>query len=80
MKVIIPRVSEHEGYPGNAIEVEISDNCPKCGGKRGEPYDTISYDGSRRLHVSGWTNPCGHVDKYSDVRVEAAQTITKELA
>jgi hypothetical protein len=70
MKVIIPRCSEHEGYPANAIEVEISIYCPICGGKRGKPFDTISYDGSRRLHVQGWNNPCGHVDRYSSFREE----------
>ena len=77
MKVIIPRLSQHEGYPGNAVEVEISDTCPKCGGKRGESFNTISYDGSRRLHVSGWVNPCGHVDKYSDAMEEVANQLNQ---
>ena len=31
----------------------------------------ISYDGSRRLACDGWTNPCGHIDFYADVRREA---------
>jgi len=70
MKVEIPKMQEHAGYPGNVMLVEINDYCPRCGGKRGEPFSTISYDGSRRLHVSGWTNPCGHVDTYAAVRKE----------
>jgi len=61
----------HEGYPGNAVTVRLSWVCPVCGGPRGEPYDTISYDGSRRLGVSGWRNDCGHVDYYSNCRDEA---------
>lgn len=78
MKVIIPRMAEHAGFDGNAIEVEISDTCPQCGGMRGEPFETISYDGSRRLHVHGWINPCGHLDKYSSVREEAANLIKQK--
>ena len=68
--VTIPSCSEHEGYPGNAIKVVLEWVCPICGGPRGEPSPTVSYDGSRRLGVDGWTNPCGHVDKYVDVRTE----------
>lgn len=71
MRVTIPKISEHEGMYFNAVTVEISDKCPKCGGKRGEPFETVSYDGSRRLNVSGWSNACGHIDKYSDVLKEA---------
>lgn len=68
MKVTIPAKDEHEGI--YSMIVEISDNCPKCGGKRGEPYETISFDGSRRLVCHGWVNPCGHIDLYRDVRKE----------
>lgn len=71
MIVTIPRIEEHAGYPGNVLyKISISDYCPVCGGKRGEPFETISWDGSRRLAVDGWKNPCGHVDKYSAVREE----------
>lgn len=73
MKVTIPTRQDHEGYCGYLMTVEISDFCPICGGKRGEPYEGLSYDGSRRLNVSCWNNPCGHVDKYSDVRKEIAE-------
>jgi hypothetical protein len=71
MKVTIPSRADHEGFPGNTITAEISDFCPVCGGKRGEVFETISYDGSRRLYgVSGWQNPCGHIDTYAKVREE----------
>lgn len=68
MKVTIPARDDHEGI--YSITVEISDTCPKCGGKRGEPFETLSFDGSRRLAVNGWVNPCGHIDLYRDVRKE----------
>jgi hypothetical protein len=69
MIVYIPARTEHEGLYG--VYVVIDCTCPKCGAPRGEPYLGISYDGSRRLHVDTWQNPCGHVDKYDAVREEA---------
>ena len=68
MRVTIPSCEQHEGF--FSMTVTISDYCPKCGGKRGVPYKGFSYDGSRRLVVDCWENPCGHVDKYSEVREE----------
>ncbi len=68
--VTIPACEMHGGYPGYAARVVLEWTCPHCGGPRGEPAPTISYDGSRRLGVDGWSNPCGHIDKYSDVRAE----------
>jgi len=68
--VRIPACSEHAGI--YAVEVLLNWTCPVCGGPRGEVYDTLSYDGSRRLGVNGWCNPCGHIDYYVRVRNEAA--------
>lgn len=68
MKVTIPARQEHEGI--FSIDVEISDFCPVCGGPRGVPFNALSFDGSRRLFVHSWNNPCGHVDYYSNVREE----------
>ncbi len=88
MIVEIPRIAEHEGYDGNIVTVEISNRCPICGGKRGEPHKSFSYDGSRRLLVDVWENPCGHIDKYSAVReeylnkkteIELQEKLTKEI-
>lgn len=67
--VKIPACEQHEGI--DAMHVVLAWNCPVCGGPRGEPVESISYDGSRRLACDGWRNPCGHVDKYSAVRAEA---------
>lgn len=68
MTVTIPACENHAGF--HAMRVEISTKCPICGGPRGEPYAGLSYDGSMRLQVSQWNNPCGHIDKYSSVREE----------
>ena len=70
MTVTIPACAEHWGV--YSVTVEISDLCPVCGGPRGKKFKGFSYDGSKRLLCDLWKNPCGHVDKYSAVRQEAA--------
>ena len=67
--VIIPGSAEHAGV--FSLRVTLQWVCPVCGQKRGKPNQTRSYDGSRILYCDGWTNPCGHVDKYDAVREEA---------
>jgi hypothetical protein len=67
--VRIPAVKAHEGF--HSAQVTLIWECPACGGPRGEVFDTLSFDGSRRLGVHGWKNPCGHVDGYEQVRREA---------
>lgn len=68
--VNIPACAEHEGI--YSVTVQLAWRCPVCGRLRGNPVPVISWDGSRRLHCDGWVNLCGHVDKYADVRHEAA--------
>jgi hypothetical protein len=67
--VTVPARREHDGWA--AVRLTLAWVCPRCGGPRGEPHATISWDGSRRLHCDGWENPCGHLDLYADVRKEA---------
>jgi len=69
MTVTIPACRHHEGL--YARTVKILDSCPICGKRRGDVVSGLSYDGSRRLAVDMWQNPCGHLDRYSDVRDEA---------
>lgn len=72
--ITIPACQQHEGYRGNLLTIEVDWNCLICGAERGEVFETLSYDGSRRLAVSGWQNPCGHVETYTEVRhAHAAQ-------
>ena len=68
--VYIPARAEHDGTHG--VYVKLRWVCPKCGAPRGEVKSGRSYDGSRILFCDTWQNPCGHVDKYADVRTEAA--------
>ncbi len=70
--VTIPACAEHDGF--HAMRVTLPWVCLRCGSPRGEPFETISYDGSRRLGVHGWINPCGHIEKYSEVRAAVAAT------
>jgi hypothetical protein len=65
----IPGTTDHAGQ--HLITVTLRWVCPSCGGRRGDIAPAISYDGSRRLACDGWTNPCGHIDFYADVRREA---------
>ncbi len=68
-EVTIPACENHDGF--SRVTVKLLWICPTCKEPRGEVYDTRSYDGSRILDCDGWRNPCGHVDKYTDVRLEA---------
>lgn len=76
MIVTIPSVTEHAGM--HISTYKIADTCPVCGQQRGKIFGTHSYDGSRRLNVDGWKNPCGHVDKYSAVREEGEEVSFKQ--
>ena len=67
--VRVPGSTDHAGQ--HLITVTARWVCPTCGGPRGDITPAISYDGSRRLACDGWSNPCGHVDYYADVRDEA---------
>jgi hypothetical protein len=64
--VTIPACVQHDGY--SAMTVTLAWRCIHCGGPRGEPVDGVSWDGSRQLACHTWSNPCGHVEKYSEVR------------
>ena len=67
--VRIPGSTDHAGH--HLITVTLRWVCPVCDGPRGTVRPTVSYDGSRRLACDGWTNACGHIDYYADVRREA---------
>lgn len=69
--VTVPLQRDHAGVL--SLTVELDWRCPVCGGPRGTPEWGLSYDGSRRLAVHVWTNPCGHVDQYESVRAEAQE-------
>lgn len=67
--VTIPARESHAGLYSRIVTLMWV--CPICGGPRGVPFETLSYDGSLRLTVHAWNNPCGHTDMYANVRKEA---------
>ena len=59
------------GFAGVALRtVEISNRCPQCGGPRGAPAKNRYHEWGEFYYADNWTNPCGHLDKYSDVLKE----------
>lgn len=64
--VTIPACEQHEGIYSQTVMLPWK--CIHCGGPRGEPRHGLSYDGSLRMNVDTWDNPCGHVEKYSEIR------------
>lgn len=71
-QILIPSRDDHAGSHQNTRTVKVLWQCPRCGGPRGRVELAPSYDGSRKMMVSFWTNPCGHIDTYARVRQEAA--------
>jgi hypothetical protein len=71
--VTIPACDQHEGYYKTTVRLYWV--CPKCHHPRGDVRFVLSFDGSLRMSVYGWTNPCGHIDKYFDVRQEAKDNL-----
>lgn len=67
--VTIPAYEKHEGI--NTVDVNLRWVCPVCGQPRGKIGTGYSYDGSLRCVVDTWKNPCGHIDRYDDVLIEA---------
>lgn len=68
-KVYIPNSQCHAGIDG--VYIKLKWICPVCGKNRGDVFVGLSFDGSRKLNVHRWSNPCGHIDKYSSVLQEA---------
>lgn len=60
-----------DGWKYYPIEVTISDLCPQCAGKRGEAQLYSFFEDGEHFIVDRWDNPCGHIDKYSDVYHES---------
>ncbi len=54
-----------DGWRYYPVNVELSDNCPICNGKRGEPKYHRQCEDGEFFDLNTWENPCGHIDKYS---------------
>lgn len=60
-----------DGWIFYPMQIEIGDNCPVCGGPRGEPQRVAFYENDESHSVDQWDNPCGHLDTYKKCLVEA---------
>ncbi len=62
-----------DGWTSYPITVQIADNCPQCGEKRGTPYNYHFCEDDEWFSVDKWDNPCGHLDTYRKVLQEYRQ-------
>jgi hypothetical protein len=60
-----------DGWSYYSKAVEIADNCPTCGKRRGTPYDYNFCEDGEWFSVDKWDNPCGHLDTYRECLKEA---------
>lgn len=60
-----------DGWTYYPLSIKISATCPRCGGKRGDPYPHRFYEDGEWFTVDRWDNPCGHIDKYFAAYKEA---------
>ena len=60
-----------DGWTYYPMRVEIADNCPVCGQKRGEPKHYRFCEDGEWFSVETWDNACGHIDSYKDCYFEA---------
>ena len=60
------------------ITINISDNCPICGAKRGTPKNYHFCEDGDWFDVDTWENPCGHKDMYKDVYLESLKNIKEK--
>jgi len=60
-----------DGWTYYPKTIEIADNCPICGEIRGKPYGYNFSEDGESFFVNRWDNPCGHIDYYKNVLIEA---------
>lgn len=76
MKVRVVDRGTSRSYEGVKIRtVAIQRSCPKCGGPRGEVYSHRFCEDGAWYDCDRWDNPCGHVDMYTDVLIEARELV-----
>lgn len=68
-----------DGWTYYPMKIEIADNCPICGGKRGEPKSNQYCEDGEWFQVDNWTNPCGHMDYYKQCIIESRSLILNQL-
>lgn len=67
-----------DGWTYHPVTVRIEDTCPVCGGPRGEVVPRSFCEDGEWYVLDTWVNPCGHMDMYKDVLIEAAEKLEAE--
>jgi hypothetical protein len=60
-----------DGWSYCPATIEIDDDCPVCGSKRGTPHGYNFCEDGEWFNVDKWDNPCGHIDLYKDCYFES---------
>lgn len=68
-----------DGWTYYPKAIEISDNCPICGAKRGTPQNKHFCEDGEWFDVDVWENYCGHIDKYKDCYFESEKIKEESL-
>ena len=66
------------GWTFYPITINISDNCPICGCKRGEPKLNRYCEDETFYYLHNWTNSCGHLDEYKNCYLESLKLKKEE--
>lgn len=62
-----------DGWTYYPKTITISAFCPKCGQRRGKPYQINQHEDGEWFSLDRWDNPCGHLDTYREALLEARQ-------
>lgn len=62
-----------DGWTYFPMNIEIENQCPICGGDRGNPKPYRFCEDGEWFTVNRWENPCGHLDTYGAVYLESLQ-------
>lgn len=80
MTVNVSNRGQGRSYQGVWITtVTIVATCPHCGGPRGPKRNGRIIEDGWRYQVDNWDNPCGHVDMFEDVLIEAGAHLPRHL-
>lgn len=63
------RIVLRNGWEMEIPMVEVLWECPTCGQPMGEPEGHNFYEDGDSYHCNIWTNPCGHVAMYYDLKM-----------
>ncbi|PGO60653.1 hypothetical protein [Priestia megaterium] len=60
-----------DGWAMHTPTAKVLWKCPTCGEPMGEPKGKNFYEDGDSYFCHTWTNPCGHVAPYDEVKMKA---------